>query len=78
MNLYHTTAEMADFGRDGSIGVKWHSSWEGTQADARAKRAQLKLQGFRNIHTESEVVPTDKNGLLNFLNENKVKGIHHG
>ena len=77
MNLYNTTAERVDHGGDGSIGVEWHSSWDGTQADARAKRASLKLQGYRNIASTAEIVPTDKEGLLRFLNTNKVE-IHNG
>lgn len=43
--------------------------WEGTQADAAAKRKALKDEDCDNINTIEFDVPTDKPGLLAFLNE---------
>jgi hypothetical protein len=43
--------------------------WEGTQADATSKRKALKEEDCDNITTIEFDVPTDKPGLLAFLNQ---------
>ena len=40
----------------------------GTQADAAKSRKGLKAQGMRNIETKEVDVPTDKAGLMTYLN----------
>lgn len=61
MKLYlvHTTAEDKVLFR-----------WVGTQADAATQRAAYVGQGIKraDIHTKTIDVPTDKGGLLEFLN----------
>ena len=42
--------------------------WHGTQADASKARKVLKIEGMREIATDETDVPTDKAGLLAFLN----------
>lgn len=44
--------------------------WVGTQADAATQRAAYANQGIKrgDIHTKQVDVPTDKAGLLDFLN----------
>jgi hypothetical protein len=42
--------------------------WDGTQADASKRRVSLKKEGYRDIRTEEVDVPTDKAGLMAFLN----------
>jgi len=44
--------------------------WDGTQADAAKRRKELKTNGCRDIETKEIDVPTDKQGLLAWLNEN--------
>lgn len=44
--------------------------WSGTQVDARADRKALKEEGFGEPDTQEVDVPTDKQGLLAWLNEN--------
>lgn len=48
-----------------------HITWSGTQADAAAKRKELKALGDRTeIETKEEDVPTSKPELLAWLNAN--------
>lgn len=42
--------------------------WSGTQKEAGAVRKDLKAQMFRNINTVEVNVPTDKPGLIAYLN----------
>lgn len=44
-------------------------SWQGTQDDAKLKRNHLAQEGCDNIDTIEFDMPTDKPGLLKFLNE---------
>lgn len=46
-------------------------TWVGSQTDAAAKRKQLTAEGFtrKEIETEEIDVPTDKAGLMAFLNK---------
>lgn len=61
MQLYKTIV-----GDDGDTIVSWQSS-----ADAASKaRTALKAEGFVKPSTEAINVPTDKIGLLAWLNEN--------
>lgn len=53
--------------RYGASGAK-RISWQGTQADAAAKRKDLKEQDCDGIETIEFEVPTDKPALLAFLN----------
>jgi hypothetical protein len=49
-----------------------HAKWDGTQADARETRHEAGYTKTKN--TEEVDVPTDKAGLLKFLNDNNVGG----
>lgn len=64
MNFYKTT--YLDDARP--PGRNECASWDGTQADAGKTRKQLKVEGMRDIETKDADVPTDKAGLLRFLN----------
>ena len=46
--------------------------WAGSQSDAAKARKELIAQGFKRAEliTEDVDIPTDKVGLLNWLNEN--------
>ena len=44
-------------------------AWDGTLADASKRRVTLKKEGYRDIASKEIDVPTDKAGLLAFLNE---------
>jgi len=44
------------------------ASWDGTLADAAKTRKLLKVESMRNIDTAEVEVPTDKAGLLAFVN----------
>ena len=44
-------------------------AYDGTQADASKQRVALKKDGMRNIETKEVDVPTDKAGLMAYLNE---------
>lgn len=65
MRLYKTNFidDAADEGR------REQATWSGTQADAAKDRKRLKTEGMRSIETEEVDVPTDKAGLLQFLNQ---------
>lgn len=43
--------------------------FDGTQADASKRRKTLKTQGMRDIETTDKDVPTDKAGLMAYLNK---------
>jgi hypothetical protein len=45
-----------------------HYFWDGTQADAAKRRKALKATGYLLVLTEEVEVPTDKAGLLAYLN----------
>lgn len=49
-------------------GLEQQAAWQGTQVDARKARDALKAAMMRDVHTEEVDVPTDKAGLLAFLN----------
>lgn len=61
MKLYRTHYLDDQFDRITSV-------YDGTQADAAARRKSLKADGMRNIETKDEDVPTDKAGLITHLN----------
>ena len=61
MKLYKITAQDMRVGRA--------VAWEGTQADAKAKAKDMQSSGAVNIKTETVEFPTDKPGLLVYLNE---------
>lgn len=48
------------------------AKWDGTQADARDTRHEAGYQ--KTKYTQEVDVPTDKAGLLKFLNDNNVGG----
>jgi hypothetical protein len=63
MRLYKTTGVNPE---TGSV-----HRWDGTQADARARRQSMKAEDtFDKINTEEVDVPIDKAGLLAWLNAN--------
>lgn len=64
MNLYKTNY-LDDAQPAGRIE---RAVWVGTQSDAAKNRKQLKADGMRDIETDDTDVPTDKSGLMNFLN----------
>lgn len=65
MKLYKITADDGD---------KTVSKYVGTQADSVAQRKKLKEDGFAQKHITSDdvEVPTDKAGLIDWLNKNAV------
>lgn len=63
MKLYCTTGE-----RKNDLTVKW----SGTAKDAKNDRFDLKQQDCNFIDTCMVDVPTDKKGLLEFLNKHEV------
>lgn len=44
--------------------------WSGTQADARRDRNDMAASHFSNVWTDAINIPTDKPGLLDWLNAN--------
>lgn len=62
MRLYRTKGLNAD---EGIIYL-----WDGTQADAAARRKRLKADGVTGVETKEVDVPTSKAELLTWLNEN--------
>lgn len=46
----------------------WVQKWDGTQVDARAARQDFKARGLAEVETKDVDVPTDKAGLLAWLN----------
>lgn len=43
--------------------------FDGTQSDASKRRGALKKDGMRNVETKEVDVPTDKAGLMGYLNK---------
>ena len=77
MRLYKITSPTHDFG-DGDV-VKAVISWQGTQSEARKKRIALEepFKGIKpktrpTVEVEEIDVPTNKEALLGWLNENAV------
>ena len=68
MKLYITTATYRD--DDGSTIAT--VMWSGTQADARGDKKSLKDLGSKDAAIKPVNVPTDKAGLLDWLNNNRV------
>ena len=66
MKLYKITAT----GKPDSETPDSETHWVGTQADAASKRKQLVADGYKRaeVYTDEVDVPTDKAGLLAFLN----------
>lgn len=65
MRLYKTT-----YLCDGDKGVTTQQGvYDGTLAEASKQRVALKKDGMRNIETKEVDVPTDKAGLMAYLNE---------
>lgn len=62
MKLYQTTGE------DGCVKARW----SGSLADASKDRVAMKKEALTNVHTSDQDIPTDKAGLLAWLNTNKV------
>jgi hypothetical protein len=66
MKLYRTQHLV----RNPATGDSTPFTWQGTQADAAAKRKELKTAGCADVETKGVDVPTDKAGLLAWLNTN--------
>lgn len=49
------------------------ATWSGTQAQQKLDAKQAKTEGMRRIETLSVDVPTDKAGLLAWINERGVR-----
>jgi len=66
MKLYKITASGWPTSEAPDSGIHW----VGTQADAASKRKQLVADGYKRaeVYTDEVDVPTDKAGLLAFLN----------
>lgn len=71
MKLYRTSYTDDEFEAQGLPTRR--SVWHGTQADAAAVRKAMKSDGMRQIDTEDIDVPTDKSGLIAWLNDNEAK-----
>lgn len=67
MRLYKTIGLAEEDRGDSS---QWIAQWQGTQADAAAARKDFKARGLAKIETKEVDVPTDKAGLLTWLNAN--------
>ena len=69
MKLYLVTAEV-DVSEDGTKFDR-HVVWGGSQAEAASARKELVDRGARRkgVKTYAVDVPTDKTGLLQFLND---------
>ena len=65
MRLY-LTSYIDDQPETGPSGQR--SFYNGTQSDASKSRVALKKEGMRNIETKDVDVPTDKAGLMAYLN----------
>lgn len=46
--------------------------WSGTQADSAKDRKTIRGSGAKDVETVEVAVPTDKGGLLAFLNKHKA------
>ena len=69
MKLYLVTAEV-DVSEDGTKFAR-RAIWSGSQAEAASARKELTARGAqrKDVKTYAVDVPTDKNGLLQFLND---------
>lgn len=65
MKLYKTTSDSSD--QD-----KGATRWAGSQAEASSQRAAMKKEKLPGVGTDEIDVPTDKKGLLAWLNINAV------
>lgn len=67
MNLYKVTAK-----KSGQELVE--KKWVGSQAEAASVRKQFVDEGYKRVELETETVeiPTNKEGLLSWLNANAV------
>lgn len=73
MKLYLVTGTTHhDFGANGDVITTKNIKWVGTQADAAAEKKRLKGLNSQDIDVKDIDVPTDKQGLLRFLNEGKT------
>jgi hypothetical protein len=60
MNLYKTTGDGVSPGR---------VRWSGSQAASSKDRVAMKKQGYLDVGTNEVDVPTNKAGLIEFLNK---------
>lgn len=65
MHLYKTSGYAEEDRGDAS---NWIAKWDGTQADAAKTRKAMKTDGLTKIETKEVDIPTDKAGLLTWLN----------
>jgi hypothetical protein len=70
MKLYCTT--YIDDGPDDGSEPGPRAWWDGTQAGQKQAVKNFKALGMRNIEPQQIEVPTDKPGLLEWLNERRV------
>ena len=47
-----------------------HRFWVGSQETSSSKRAKLRKAGYKILSTTARDIPTDKRGLIRWLNEN--------
>lgn len=74
MKLYCTTYwDSARTGPQGLEVVGHCQQWYGTQAQQAVGKKQLKTDGMEEIQTHAVDVPTDKPGLLAWLNEHEAR-----
>lgn len=73
MNLYKTTVKALVGLNDAQV-MRTTTTWNGSQAEASAVRAAAVRDGAKrkDVETEAVDVPTDKAGLLAFLNARGV------
>lgn len=69
MRLYKTVGLSEQDTGDAS---SWITKWDGTQADAAARRKEFKANELGKIKTEEVDVPTSKQELLAWLNAHAV------
>lgn len=69
MKLYKTQGLTKEDRGDVS---SWITCWDGTQVDAASRRKEFKTRELDKIKTVDVDVPTDKTGLLAWLNANCV------
>lgn len=69
MKLYKITAERT-VKQNGSPSVDTRTFWLGSQSECAAKRKELLAEGFKRVEIETDErdIPTDKTGLLAYLN----------
>lgn len=69
MKLY-CTKYIDDEAPNGSM---FQRKWYGTQAEQKKDAKQMHSDGMRNIEPQQVEVPTDKPGLLAWLNEKGIR-----